>query len=61
MGDYVHFYIERKRLAALGYTSSMDDLDCYTASCLLLVSQELDKLESEDMKKKSKGSKHRGR
>lgn len=62
MGYYVHFFIERKRLSALGYTSPIDDLDCYTATCLLLVSQEIDKLEEEEMKKKQKtGSKARGR
>lgn len=62
MGDYVSFFIERKRLGVLGYTSSLDDLDSYTATCLLLVSQELDKLEQEEMKKKQKiGRKTRGR
>lgn len=62
MGYYVHFFIERKRLRALGFHSSIDDLDCYTASCLLIVSQEIDKLELEETKKKqANGRPRRGR
>ncbi len=61
MGFYVYFFIERKRLAALGYNSSIDDLDCYTGTCLLLVSCELDKIEQEEMKKKTVRGGRRGR
>lgn len=59
---FLSLYIERKSLAGLGYTSSMDELDCYTATCLINIEAEIKKQEFESRKKEtSKGRGKRGR
>jgi hypothetical protein len=47
-------YFDRKRLAELGYTSPLSDLSDFEAKCFLLISQEIDKFHSEEMKRKGK-------
>lgn len=59
---FLSLYSERKILSGLGYTSSVDSLDSYTASCLVNIEAEIKKQESESMKRdNSKGRGKRGR
>jgi hypothetical protein len=59
---FLALYIERKTLAGLGYTSNLNELDCYTVTCLLNVEAEIKKQESEARKHEaSKGRGKRGR
>jgi hypothetical protein len=58
---FLTLYTERKVLSGLGYTSSMDDLDCVSACCLLNIEAEIRKQEKEEQDKKiKKGGKKRG-
>jgi len=48
---FLTLYSERKTLSGLGYVSSLDDLDCYTATCLINIQAEINKQESDEHKK----------
>ena len=50
---YLAEYNARMRLAKLGYTDDLSNLDSETAEAFLLISQTFSKLESDEMKKKS--------
>lgn len=54
----VYEYVERKRLASLGFTSSLSHLDSWKADAFVFIDSQIDKLNSEEMKKKQKGKKH---
>lgn len=59
---FLSLYSERKILSELGYTSSMDDLDSISATCLVNIEAEIRKQEKEEREKTSKkGGKKRGR
>jgi hypothetical protein len=45
-------YNARKRLAELGFIDDINNLDCITAECFLIISQEIDKLEVEKNRNK---------
>lgn len=47
-------YLTRLRLAKIGYTSDMRNLSVTKGEAFLFISQELDRLESEEMKRKAK-------
>jgi hypothetical protein len=59
---FLMLYVDRKVLNGLGYVSSCDELDAYTATCLIAIESELKKQENDELEKqrKSKGAK-RGR
>lgn len=48
---FLTLYSERKTLSGLGYVSDMNELDCYTATCLINIQAEINKQESEEHKK----------
>jgi len=61
---FLSLYSERKILSGLGYTSSMDELDSFTATILVNIKAELNKQENEEMKRNSKkkgGAKNGGK
>lgn len=39
----VREYVDRKRLAKLGFASSIDSLDAYKADCFLIIDSEIDR------------------
>lgn len=45
-------YIQRQRLAKLGYTSDISKLPTWKAEAFCLIGSEVDRLQSEDMKQK---------
>lgn len=45
-------YSQRRRLAKLGYTSNISELSAWKASVFVMIDSEIDRLESEEMKKK---------
>ena len=47
-------FINRKRLAKLGIVSNCKDISFLKAECLIHVSSEFDRLENEEMKRKSR-------
>lgn len=47
-------YNARKRLADLGFTSDLSSLDCVKAEAFIVISQELDRLQAEEYKRKKK-------
>lgn len=49
---FVAEYAQRKRLAKLGYTSSISDLDALKAEIFGIIDVELDKCQAEDMRSK---------
>lgn len=40
-----HEYLTRLSLAKLGYNESIENIDCFMASCFSIIEQELNKLE----------------
>jgi hypothetical protein len=50
--DLLGLYNLRVRMAKLGYTSPLEELDCFTASVFAVLSVEIDRIESEAMKAK---------
>lgn len=58
---FLNLYAERQILSGLGYTSNMDELDCYTATMLVTIKAEINKQESESRKKETKKGGKRGR
>lgn len=48
---YISLYGTRARLAKLGYTSQLSDLDCYTAEMLIVVDSVMNELANEDHKR----------
>jgi hypothetical protein len=59
---FLSLFIERKTLAGLGYTSNLNELDCYSATCLINIEAEIKKQELESRKRESsKGRGKRGR
>lgn len=58
---FLSLYSQRTILAGLGYTSNINDLDCYTASCLVNIKAEINKQENEEREKSiKKGRSKRG-
>ncbi len=55
---FLTLYIERQTLSGLGYTSSMDDLDSYSATCLMQINAEIKTQEKEEYEGNKKRSKH---
>ena len=53
-------FVTRMGLKKLGYTDTIDDLDCFTAECFAIIGNELIKLQNEALEKAKKGSKKRG-
>lgn len=51
-------YIERKRLAGIGFTSPLSDLPAWKAEAFVFIDSQLDKLQAEEMKKKQRAGKH---
>lgn len=51
---YLSQYATRLRLKKLGYTDSIENLDCITAEAFNVISQEIDKIEEAESKKKNK-------
>jgi hypothetical protein len=51
---YVNEYIARQRLKKLGFTSNINELDDYKAEIFLEISVQLDELEKEETKRKTK-------
>lgn len=47
-------YIQRKRLKALGFTSSTDRLPAWKAEAFIFIDAQIDKLNSDEMKKKQR-------
>jgi hypothetical protein len=45
-------YNARMRLAKLGYTETIENLDCIKADMFLIIDQEIDKLEKEKNKRR---------
>ncbi len=54
-------YLDRMGLRKLGYTDSIDNLDCFTAECFAVIASELHKLERDEIEKSRKASKNKGR
>lgn len=44
-------YNSRKALAKLGYTTPLEELDCFTADCFAVIENELAKIQDEEIKK----------
>lgn len=51
---FLSHYVEMKVLNGLGYRQDIKELDAYTGTCLVAIKAELNKLESEDMDRKTK-------
>jgi hypothetical protein len=49
---FVAEYAQRKRLAKLGYTSNISELDALKAEIFGIIDVELDKCQSDDMRSK---------
>jgi hypothetical protein len=49
-------YIQRKRLASLGYSSRLSDLPAWKAEAFILIDSQIDKINSDEMKKKQRKS-----
>jgi hypothetical protein len=58
---FLSLYSERKILAGLGFTSDLNELDCYTVNMLVNIEAEIRKQEAEERKKASKGRGRRGK
>lgn len=58
---FLALFTERTVLAGLGYNSDINDLDCYTAACLVNIKAEMNKQESEEQKRSTKKGGTRGR
>jgi len=57
VGEAVHIfaeYVQRKRLAKLGYTSNIDDLESWKAEAFIIIDTELDACQNREMKKAAK-------
>ena len=52
--DLVAEYVEKQRLAKLGYSFNGDEVDSYTWDIYLLISSEFSKLEQRELKKRRK-------
>ena len=50
---FINEYVERKRLAKIGLTSSYDDLPYIKATIFNMISEKLEKIEEEELKKKT--------
>jgi hypothetical protein len=51
---FLALYSERSVLAGLGYMSDINEMDSYSANCLVNIKMEINKQQSEEQKKKSK-------
>ncbi len=49
---YVAEFVERQRLAKLGFTSPLDELECDKAEAFVLISTVLDDESSKELKRK---------
>ena len=58
---FLNLFTDRQILSGLGYTSHIDELDCYTATVLTIIKAELNKQESSNRAKDSKKGGKRGR
>jgi hypothetical protein len=52
MFPLVHEYIGRQRLAKLGFTSDLSKLPSWKAEAFVFISSEVDRLQSEEMKRR---------
>lgn len=50
-------YVMRQSLSKIGFTDSLDNLDCFTAECFSIIAQEIAAV----MDKKSKAASKKGR
>lgn len=50
---YVYEYTQRMRMHELGFMDNLDNLDCITAEAFTIISNEIEKVKSEEMKKKT--------
>lgn len=50
---YLAEYTQRKRFAKLGYTTSISELSALKAEVFLLIDCEIEKIQSEDARKKN--------
>jgi hypothetical protein len=44
-------FIMRQGLAKLGYTDSMDNLDCFTAECFAIIASEIARITNDKIKR----------
>jgi hypothetical protein len=51
---YISQYNLRMRMKSLGFSDSFENLDCLTAEAFSIISQEIDRVQDDDMKKKRK-------
>lgn len=51
---YIAEFFARSRLAKLGFTSNLDDLDSVTAEVFMTIDAEIEKIKADEMKKSSR-------
>lgn len=51
---YLYQYSQRVRMKDLGFTDSLENLDCVSAEAFTIIANEIDRVHDEEMKKKSK-------
>jgi hypothetical protein len=51
---YIAEFFARQRLAKLGFTSPLDELDSVTAEVFIVIDAEIEKIKGEEMKKASR-------
>lgn len=51
---FIAEFFARSRLAKLGFTSSLDDLDSVTAEVFMAIDSEIENIKADEMKKASK-------
>jgi hypothetical protein len=51
---YVYEYTTRMRLKKLGFTDSIENIDCITAEAFNIISIEIDKIHDEESKRRNK-------
>jgi len=52
-------YIQRKRLAKLGFTTDLEQLDTWTAEAFILIDHEIDVLQDKKSKEKPKNGRRK--
>lgn len=51
---YLYEYTSRQKMSELGFTDSLDNLDCVAVEAFTIIANEIDKVQNEEMKKKNK-------
>lgn len=51
---YIAEFFARQRLAKLGFTSSLDELDSVTAEVFITIDAEIERFKADEMKKSSR-------